>query len=71
MIVIHNIPFKNPTLKPFLYTFWIGQAGLYAVNYILYDSFEEWINNFNNYYVLIPVYIVSIFIGLFIALRYE
>jgi hypothetical protein len=67
MALISKISFYNPTLKPFLYAFWIGQAGMYLVNFLLYDNLLYWYNNFNDFGVLIPVYLVSIFIGIVIT----
>lgn len=69
LLFIDGIEISNTTLKPFLLAFWIGQLGLYVINFFLYKDLNTWLNNFNNYGVLIPVYIVSIFIGLFLALK--
>jgi hypothetical protein len=55
----------NPLWRPLLYSFWVGQALLYLINYAAYrDDVDTWINNFNNYTLLAPVYVASILAGL-------
>ena len=69
MMLIAKIEISNPTLKPFLYCFWIGQAGLYIINYFLYSDVRTWLDNFNNYTVLLPIYVVSLLIGVWLAIK--
>lgn len=51
-------------IKTILVFFWIGQSGMYIVNVFLYSDVSEWMNNFNNYIVLIPVYVGSLIMAL-------
>lgn len=44
--------------------FWIGQIILAVIAFIRFDNFEDWLSGFNDYFVLIPVYIVCLFIGI-------
>lgn len=60
---------RNPTLKPILYAFWIGQAGMYIGNFFIYKDLDMWLDNFNNYTILLPVYVVSLLIGVWLALK--
>ena len=52
-------------LKVVVVYFWIGQMGMYIVNGFIYwnKGIDIWLNNFNDYMVLIPVYIVSLLVA--------
>ena len=68
-MLIAKIEIRNPTLKPFLFAFWIGQSGMYIVNFFLYRDVRMWLDNFNNYTILLPIYVVSLLIGVWLALK--
>jgi hypothetical protein len=51
-------------LKIVVVFIWMGRAGMYCVNMFLYTDVHEWLNNFNNYIVAIPVYIASLLAGI-------
>jgi hypothetical protein len=58
-------------LKLVLVIIWIGRAGMYIVNVFLYKDVHEWLNNFNNYIVAIPVYIASLLIAVIFSFTWK
>ena len=56
-------------LRYVLLAFWTGQAALFFYNLrYINEEVEIWFYHFNDYSVLIPVYILSIFTGIFYSL---
>lgn len=52
-------------LKNICVFFWIGQTGLYLYNLrYVNELVEVWFYHFNAYEILIPVYLVSLIIGI-------
>ena len=51
-------------LKLVLIVIWIGRLLMYIINAFLYNDVHQWLNNFNNYIVVIPVYIASLLISI-------
>ena len=51
-------------LKNVLIAYWIGQSSLYIINAFLYDSYTEWLANFNNYFILIPIFTASLLLAI-------
>lgn len=68
LILDRYLPYKKgySFLKIVNVFFWTGQALLYVVNAFKYwgQSVDVWFENFNNYMVLIPVYVISILVSI-------
>lgn len=46
-------------LKIILTWYWIGVILLYTINMVIYNNFNEWVKNFNNFNVLVIISTVS------------
>ena len=47
-------------IKMVLIAFWYSAIALYMVNMIRFDSFKEWVANFNDYFILVPIYTLTV-----------
>ena len=64
---LRNIPHYDPQTRfliNVLTFFFLGQVLLYLVNWVRYKDFYTWLDSFNNYSILIPLYVVSLIGGI-------
>ena len=47
-------------LRGLMIAYWMGQGMLYIINFFRFDDFQDWLHNFNDIILLVPVYVASI-----------
>ena len=57
-------------LKVILLSFWAGQVLLYLIQLFRFTELYTWLDSFNNPYLLVPVYLLSLFTGIIYFQRY-
>ena len=74
LVFLHVIPNGHKGfefLRNVLKLYWLGQLFLYIFNALIHNDYNTWVSEFNNWFYLIPIYVVSLLLSIWISYRNE
>lgn len=51
--------------------YWLGMISMYLINWFIHDDFDEWLNDFNNVFLLVPVFVISLMAAIIYSMKHE
>ena len=51
--------------------YWLGMILIYIINWFIHDDFNNWLNEFNNVFLLVPVFVMALLSAIIYTMKNE